>query len=105
MERFCVVVHIADALFATVRSISRTDAYASDALGGLNMNSQSFGGKRLVSEDLSATEKEVWRNGKLVYTYLAMNSTKATVYTVLLLLPSLVICGLGIYCCVRRKHR
>ncbi|MBO7292507.1 MAG: Gldg family protein [Clostridia bacterium] len=94
-----------DVLFSTVRSISRTDEYASDALGGLNMNSQNFGGKRLVSLDLGATEREVWKDGELVYTYLAMNSTKAVVYTVLLLLPSLVLCGIGIYCCVRRKHR
>ena len=94
-----------DVLFSAVRSISRTDEYASDALGGLNMNSQNFGGKRLRSEDLQPTEKEVWKDGELVYTYLAMNSTKAVVYTILLLLPSFALGGIGIYCCVRRKHR
>lgn len=94
-----------DLLFSAVRSISRTDEYASDALGGLNMNSQSFGGKRLVSEDLLSTEKEVWKDGKLVYTYLAMTPAKVVVYTVLILLPSLILCGVGIYVCVRRKHR
>ena len=94
-----------DVLFSAVRSISRTDEYASDALGGLNMNSQSFGGKRLRSEDLLPTEKEVWKDGKLVITYLAMTPAKAVVYTVLLLLPSAVLCGLGVYFCVRRKHR
>lgn len=94
-----------DVLFSTVRTISRTDEYASDALGGLNMNSKNFGGKRLQSEDLLPTEKEVWKDGKLILTYSAMTPAKAVVYTVLLFLPSAVLCGLGVYFCVRRKHR
>ena len=94
-----------DVLFSTIRTISRTDAYASDSLGGLNMNSEKYGGKRFVDTTISPTKKDVYKNGKIVYTYLGLTGGDIAVWTVLLLLPSLVSLGVGIFMLVRRRYR
>ncbi len=94
-----------DVLFSTVRTISRTDAYASDSLGGLNMNSEKYGGKRFVDITISPTKKDVYKNGKIVYTYLGLSRGDIAVWTVLLLLPSLAALGAGLFVLVRRRYR
>jgi hypothetical protein len=94
-----------DVLFAAIRSISRTDEYASDALGGLNMNSEKYGGKRLHSEKLSSMKDEVYKDGKLVRTYLGLTGGAAIVWTVLIFTPPTVLAALGVVRCVRRKNR
>ena len=94
-----------DVLFAAIRSISRTDEYASDALGGLNMNSKNYGGKRLHSEKISGTPDEVYKDGKLVRTYLGLTLTSALVWVVLISLPPITFAVLGVVRCVRRKNR
>jgi hypothetical protein len=94
-----------DVMFSTVRFISRTDVYASDALGGLNMNTTTFGGKRLQSVALSNVEVPKYENGKLVHTYPAMTVDVILAWTVLIMLPPIVIAALGIFFCVRRRHR
>ena len=94
-----------DVLFSTVRTISRTDAYASDSLGGLNMNSEKYGGKRFVDTAISPTRKDVYKNGKLVYTYLGLSRGDIAAWTVLILLPSLISLGAGIFVLVRRRYR
>ena len=94
-----------DVLFSTVRSISRTDEYASDALGGLNMNSEMYGGKRLIPSDISSTDKDVYENGKLVFTYLGLTPTAAVWWTVLILSPAVAVLAVGAVRLVRRRHR
>ncbi len=94
-----------DVLFSTIRTISRTDEYASDALGGLNMNSEMYGGKRLISSEMSATKKDVYENGKLVFTYLGLTPSAAVWWTVLLLSPAVAVLAVGAVRLIRRRHR
>ena len=94
-----------DILFSTVRFISRTDAYASDALGGLNMNTASFGGKRLQTSLLSETPVQKYEKGELIHTYPAMTAAVRIVWTVLIMLLPAAVAITGIVLCVRRRYR
>lgn len=94
-----------DVMFATVRTISRTDEYASDSLGGLNMNSEHYGGKHLHEDTLYETDQPVYEKGELVRTYYGLTKTAATVYTVLIMLPPLALLAFGTVRCVRRRNR
>lgn len=94
-----------DVLFSTIRTISRTDEYASDALGGLNMNSEMYGGKRLVSTEMSSSQKDVYENGKLVFTYLGITPAAAVWWTVLILSPAVAVLAVGAVRLIRRRHR
>ena len=94
-----------DVMFSTVRFISRTDAYASDALGGLNMNTTSFGGKRLVSSTLSETPVQKYEKGELIHTYPAMTAGVRVVWTTLIMLLPAAVAITGIVLCVRRRYR
>ena len=94
-----------DIMFSTVRFISRTDAYASDALGGLNMNTSSFGGKRLVTSNLSETPVQKYEKGELIHTYPAMTAAVRIVWTTLIMLLPAAVAITGIVLCVRRRYR
>lgn len=94
-----------DIMFSTVRFISRTDAYASDALGGLNMNTTSFGGKRLQTSLLSETPVQKYEKGELIHTYPAMTPAVRVVWTTLIMLLPLTVAITGIVLCVRRRYR
>ncbi len=94
-----------DVLFSTVRTISRTDAYASDNLGGLNMNSEKYGGKHLVTGEMYTADKPVYKDGKVVRTYYAMTPATVIVYTVIILLVPAAILVFGVVRCVRRRYR
>ena len=94
-----------DIMFSTVRFISRTDAYASDALGGLNMNTTSFGGKRLQSSALSETPVQKYEKGELIHTYPAMTAGVRIVWTTLIMLLPAAVAITGIVLCVRRRYR
>lgn len=94
-----------DIMFATVRFISRTDAYASTALGGLNYNTSTFGGKRFQETALSDTPVEKWEKGVLIHTYPAVTASVCVAWTVLVLVPAMAVGIVGIVICVRRKHR
>ncbi len=94
-----------DVLFATVRTISRTDEYASDSLGGLNMNSDKYGGKHLHSEEISAVDTPVYESGEIVRTYYGLTAQAAILYTVLIMLPPLALVVIGTVRCVRRRNR
>lgn len=94
-----------DAMFATVRTISRTDEYASDSLGGLNMNSDKYGGKHLHSDEISSYDTPVYENGEVVRTYYGLTAQAAILYTALILLPPLALAVVGTVLCVRRRYR
>ena len=94
-----------DIMFSTVRFISRTDAYASDALGGLNMNTASFGGKRLQSSALSETPVQKYEKGELIHTYPAMTAGVRIIWTTLIMLLPAAVAITGIVLCVRRRYR
>ena len=94
-----------DVMFATVRFISRTDAYASTALGGLNYNTSTFGGKRFQETALSNVPVEKWEKGELIHTYPAMTASVIVTWTLIALLPAGAVAVLGVVVCVRRRHR
>ena len=94
-----------DVLFSVVRTVSRTDVYAGDALGGLNKNSKNFGGKRFVDTSISETKTEIYKSGQVVRTYFGLTSGARAILTVLILLPSLAMLVLGLVVTVRRRHR
>ncbi len=94
-----------DVLFSAVRTISRVDAYAGDALGGLNMNSEKYGGKQLITGTISDTDEDIYKNGKVIFTYLGLTESGKTWWTLLILLPVFVLPVLGIVRFVRRKNR
>ncbi len=95
-----------DLLFSTVRTLSRTDVYASDSLGALSMNTANYGGKILVSDAMSLVEREIYENQKVVKTYSAMSAKKAAIFTALCLaLPILILPFACIYVYIKRKYR
>jgi hypothetical protein len=51
-----------DIVSALVNNMSRADIYASIDLGGTSLNSQNFGGKKLISTTLSAEETILYSN-------------------------------------------
>ena len=94
-----------DILFSAVRTLSRTDVYASDSLGALSMNTANYGGKILNSDDMSTEIREIYENKQVVRTYRAMSTKKATLYTVLcLILPLLIIPAVCIYITGKRRY-
>ncbi len=94
-----------DVLFAAIRVMSRTDEYASDALGGLNMNSKKYGGKHLQSTELSAVDTPLYEKGEIVRIYYGLTATAKVVYTVLILLVPAALLVFGIVRCTRRRYR
>ena len=94
-----------DVMFATVRTISRTDEYASDSLGGLNMNSDKYGGKHLHSDEINSQDTPVYEGGEVVRTYYGLTIETAILYTALILLPPLALAVIGTVRCVRRRNR
>ncbi len=96
-----------DVLFSIIRSISRTDTYASDALGGLNANTDMYGGKRLSVDTLSALKTEKYDEDyeKVIWVYYGLTDTAKTVWTIVLLLPSIAAVALGLVICLRRRYR
>lgn len=94
-----------DILFSAVRSLSRTDVYASDSLGALSMNTANYGGKILQNDGMSTEIREVYENKKVVKTYRAMSQKKATLYTALsLALPLIIIPAVCVYVTGKRKY-
>ena len=95
-----------DIVFSTVRTLTRTDRYASDDLGAISLNTEKYGGKILLSTELSKTNQEEYENGKLVRTYSAMSTGKMVLWTVIMaIVPVLVIPIIGTYVYLKRKNK
>ena len=91
-----------DVLSALINNISRTDLYASTELGGTHLNSDAYGGKRLVAEYLSADDYEDY-----AFTEPRMNrgitTTEKVIYTVVVALVPFAFLVAGVYVLVRRR--
>lgn len=95
-----------DIIFSAVRTMTRTDRYASDDLGALNLNTEKYGGKKLLSSELSEEKNEVYEKGKLVRTYSAVTTSTKVIWSILIAIPPLVIIPtLGIIVYIKRKNR
>ena len=94
-----------DLTFSTVRTLTRTDRYASDDLGAITLNTANYGGKILLSDELSESEREEWENGKLVRVYGAISKGANVAWTILIaIIPIIVIPAVCIYMCIKRRN-
>ncbi len=94
-----------DILAAVVSNISRTDMYASIELGGLSLNSPSFGGKQSLSTELSESPTKIYTwDGKNVVKYnKGLDMTAMIIYTVIVMAVPVAVATLGIVVFIKRK--
>lgn len=85
-----------DVLSALINNISRIDKYGSMEIGGTSLNSETYGGKQLVSTTMSSEGYNVYSpDGKdLVKHNYGLSNTAKTIYTVIVFIPPV---ALGIY--------
>ncbi len=93
---------------SVISSISRIDRYASMSLGGMSMNSPSYGGKQTVSTTLTDTATQLYApDGTRLEGQInnAFTSVEKVVYTILVCLPPLAAAMLGVVVFIKRKNR
>ena len=90
---------------SVISNISRTDRYASIELGGLSLNSPSFGGKQTLSTTLSDTPSKIYTwDGKSVVKYnKGISATAIVIYTVIIMAVPVAIASYGIVVFIKRK--
>ena len=94
-----------DVLASVISNISRTDRYATIELGGLSLNSPSFGGKQMASTTLSDTPSDVytWDGKEIVKHNKGLSATAITLFTVIVMAVPVVVMGFGIAMFIKRK--
>jgi len=95
-----------DIVSSLVNNMSRLDDYASMDLGGLSMNSSSYGGKQLMYSKLSESGVEIYSpDAKEVieYNYGITKGMRIGITVAVFLIPT-VILGVGITVCLRRRY-
>ena len=95
-----------DVLASVISNISRTDRYASIELGGLSLNSPSFGGKQLASTTLSDSPTKVysWDAKEVIKYNKGLSGTAIVIYTIIVMaVPTAVLVG-GIVVFIKRKY-
>ena len=94
-----------DIIFSAVRTMTRTDRYASDDLGALNLNKEKYGGKKLVITELSEEKTEKYENGKLVRTYGAVTASTKVLWSIFMaIVPLVIIPIIGIVVYIKRRN-
>ena len=93
-------------LASVLSNIGRVDRFASIDLGGHSFNSSSYGGKQTVSTTLTEEDENVYSPdaSEVIAVNRAFNSTHATVYTVIILLPPVILLVLGVVMRVKRRN-
>ena len=94
-----------DIVSALANNISRVDYYASTEIGGTSLNSSSFGGKQLVSTELSTEDKNVYSPdaSKIIKVNKGISNTEKIVYAVIVAIAPVAILIVGTVVCVKRK--
>lgn len=94
-----------DILASIVSDISRTDRYATIELGGLSMNSPSFGGKQTLSTELSDAPSKIytWDGKEIVKVNKGISRAAIVIYTVLIMAVPVGIAVVGIVVFIKRK--
>lgn len=94
-----------DILASIVSDISRTDRYATIELGGLSMNSPSFGGKQTLSTELSDAPSKIytWDGKEIVKVNKGISRAAIVIYTVLIMAVPVGIATVGIVVFIKRK--
>lgn len=96
-----------DALFSLVRTFSAKYAYADDSLGGLNANTEKYGGKKLLSNAIKAEDTTRYDKNqrKEVLVHHGLTEGMKVFYTVILCLVPLAVAAAGVIVYLRRKNR
>lgn len=94
-----------DILASLISNISRTDRYASIELGGISMNSTSFGGKQTVNMILKESQENVysWDGATIVKVNRAFTPTARGWFTAIVCVAPVSALILGFVVFVRRK--
>lgn len=94
-----------DIVSSLVNNISRMDIYASMDLGGTSLNSDSYGGKQLVSTDLTTDDKNIFSaDGKeIVKVNRGITNTAKVIITVCVAILPVSAIVVGIVISVKRK--
>ena len=95
-----------DILSALIENISRLDDYASMELGGLSLNSSSYGGKQIIYSVLSDSPEDVYSpDGKEVLEHnKAINNGFVITVSVIVFLVPVVVLIFGVFVCLRRRY-
>ncbi len=93
-------------LASVLSNIGRVDRFASIDLGGHSFNSSSYGGKQTVNTTLTDKDENVYSPdaSEVIAVNRAFNSAHATVYTVIILLPPVILLVLGVVMRVKRRN-
>jgi hypothetical protein len=94
-----------DVIFALLRTISRTDVYASNTIGGFDMNAN-YGGKMFDETHLSAGDiNEVWYGLEYYKTYKGMTvGAQVFMHVAVLLVPLTAVALLGFAVLRKREN-
>ncbi len=94
-----------DVLASVISNISRTDRYATIELGGLSMNSTSFGGKQTLSTELSSSPSKIysWDAKEVIKYNKGLSGTAITIYTIIVMAVPAAILTVGIVVFIKRK--
>ncbi len=96
-----------DIVSALINNMVRTDMHASTDLGGISLNSTSFGGKQIIDATLYDYETTIYNSDSTNLVELKVNSaidsTDKTVISVFVFAIPVIIAAVGIAICLRRK--
>ena len=94
-----------DVLASVISNISRTDRYATIELGGLSMNSTSFGGKQTLSTELSSSPSKIysWDATEVIKYNKGLSGTAIIIYTLIVMAIPVATAALGIVVFIKRK--
>ena len=94
-----------DVMASVISNISRTDRYATIELGGLSLNSPSFGGKQMASTTLSDTPSKVysWDAKEVIKYNKGLSDTAIVLYTIVVMAVPVAALALGITVFIKRK--
>ncbi len=94
-----------DIMLSLLRNISRTDRYVTSDLGGLSLNSSSYGGKQLVTTDLSEESTVVMSpDAKTIIKHnKGFTDTPKVVFTCIVMTVPVCALAVGVVVFIKRK--
>lgn len=92
----------ADVMFSLLRTITRTDRFASSALGGLDISTENYGGKAFTDTDIYSESYQVYTGPGKFYTVLGL-TTGRTVFCVVLIALTVAAVPVTAFVVLRRR--
>lgn len=89
-----------------VGSIARTDRFASMSLGGMSLNSPSYGGKQTVSTELKNTLTKVWSSDakEVIAINQAFGALQQIIFTTVIVIFPIAVLVLGVIMWLKRRN-